>query len=79
MRAAPADLYTPEVDLVFGLGCEIGVLTHGHPNGYAPAGALAAIVCGVVQGRSLVEATETALRIVQGVQGRALEAPADRA
>ncbi|MGW0518077.1 ADP-ribosylglycohydrolase family protein [Crossiella sp. NPDC003009] len=42
-RAAPAG-FAPTPQTAYTLGCEFAALTHGHPAGWAPAGALALIV-----------------------------------
>ncbi|MFB9906119.1 ADP-ribosylglycohydrolase family protein [Allokutzneria oryzae] len=60
MRAAPAG-FAPTAETAYGLGCEFAALTHGHPGGWAPGGALAMIVHLVaVRRRSLVEAVDQA-------------------
>ena len=44
MRTAPAGLYAETADEAMRIGAEAAVLTHGHPLGYLPAGALSYIV-----------------------------------
>ncbi|GAA0532071.1 hypothetical protein GCM10011581_16550 [Saccharopolyspora subtropica] len=61
MRAAPAGLWSDEAAEVFRVGALTAVLTHGHPSGYLPAGALAVIVQQLLAGRSLPEAVDRAL------------------
>ena len=60
MRAAPVGLYTASRRLsegdAFTWGCEIAALTHGHPTGQYPAGALAMLVHTLVESSSLREA-----------------------
>ena len=54
MRAAPAGLLpaiTPEA--AFDLGVRGAALTHGHPSGYLPAGALSALVAHLMAGDGL--------------------------
>lgn len=59
MRMAPAGL-VQDADS-FELGCDLAALTHGHPSGYLAAGAFAAIIRELIEGRSLLEAVETAM------------------
>ncbi|MGW3469785.1 type VII secretion system-associated protein [Saccharopolyspora sp. NPDC000995] len=61
MRAAPAGLWSADSAEVFQVGAMTAVLTHGHPSGYLPAGALAVIVQQLLAGRSLPEAVDRAL------------------
>lgn len=64
MRVAPVGLY-PSLPrtAVFGLGCEVAALTHGHPTGYLAAGALAEIIaCIARDGLSLDSALDRAER-----------------
>ena len=51
------------------LGCEIAVLTHGHPDGYLPAGALAGMNCALVQGQTLAESVQTVLSELDALDG----------
>ncbi|MFC9893984.1 ADP-ribosylglycohydrolase family protein [Nocardia sp. NPDC127579] len=53
------------VEFVFELGCDAAALTHGHPSGWLPAGALAVIVYELVRGadlRTAVQRARTELR-----------------
>ena len=62
MRTAPIGLLpaaSPELALT--LGCMAGALTHGHVDGWLPAGILAAMVRRLVRGESLEQAAESAL------------------
>ncbi|MHA6798841.1 type VII secretion system-associated protein [Bounagaea algeriensis] len=61
MRAAPAGLWSADSSEVCQVGALTAVLTHGHPSGYLPAGALAVIVQQLLGGRSLPEAVDRAL------------------
>ncbi|MBQ0926135.1 type VII secretion system-associated protein [Saccharopolyspora endophytica] len=51
------------------LGVGIGVLTHGHPDGYLPAAALAGLVCGLDGGRTLIEAVQSVLAELDRMEG----------
>ncbi len=78
MRAAPAGLLTPRIyqgsdqDAVrhaFELGRAAAALTHGHPSGYYPAGALAAIIATVVTGGTLLEGANLSLKLLKNRSG----------
>ena len=66
MRTAPLGLLASapaEQELV--LGCTAGALTHGHVEGWLPAGLLAAIVQHLLQGRELTSAVAQALAMAE--------------
>lgn len=50
MRMAPAGFF--DVDC-FGIGCDLAMLTHGHPSGYLSAGFLAHMISQLAAGVSL--------------------------
>ena len=64
MRVAPVGLYAASLGLspeqAFAWGCEVSALTHGHPSGQLPGGALALIIGETVRGRSLPAALASA-------------------
>lgn len=60
MRAAPAGFTNSPPDQRFELGCEVAALTHGHPDGYLPAGYLAVAVGALVDGHSIERALDEA-------------------
>ena len=67
MRVAPIGLmreYT--VAQAFELGVRAAAQTHGHPEGYLPAGALSAIVRALVEGLGLAAAASAALVLLRG-------------
>jgi ADP-ribosylglycohydrolase len=64
MRAAPAGVLGDSVGRSFALGCATAVLTHGHPTGWLAGGALAAIVHAVIEGASVREGVDEALRML---------------
>lgn len=81
MRVAPIGLmrghsrpYT--VAQAFELGARAAAQTHGHPEGYLPAGCMAAIVRGLVDGAGLEEAVAGAVQALKPwpKAGRTLEA-----
>jgi ADP-ribosylglycohydrolase len=65
MRVAPIGLIAEDEKQAFSLGCEAAAITHGHPSGYYSAGCFAAIIYHLVSGRSLPEAIELALRVLE--------------
>ena len=65
MRVAPVGLIAEDEEKAFTLGCEAAAITHGHPSGYYSAGCFAAIIYHLLSGRSLPEAIELALRILE--------------
>lgn len=67
MRVAPVGLvreYT--VAQAFELAARAAAQTHGHPEGYLPAGAFAAIVRGLIEGQALLAAVAAALEVLSG-------------
>ena len=62
MRTAPIGLVqSASPELALALGCMAGALTHGHVDGWLPAGILAAMVRRLVRGESLKHSAEHAL------------------
>ena len=57
MRAAPVGLAFGPGD-AFKHGAEFAAITHGHPSGYLPAGFLAEMIAGLLEGKALTEAIE---------------------
>ena len=68
MRAAPVGLFAASLgqpsETAFGLGCGVAALTHGHPTGQYPAGVLAMLVCGMVQGWGLPQSISAAKELL---------------
>lgn len=64
MRAGPVGLVTTGAAERFQLGCDIAVLTHGHPSGYPPAGYLAAAIGEIVDGAAMSDAFDVAGHIL---------------
>lgn len=52
MRVAPCAVFPHAFDL----GCRVAAITHGHPGGYIPAGALASLLQKIYYGQSLPDA-----------------------
>ncbi len=66
MRVAPIGLMRElTVEQAFELGARAAAQTHGHPEGYAPAGVLAAMIRGLVDGQPFAQAASEALRLLQ--------------
>lgn len=65
MRSAPFGLLRREPEEAWALAVECAVLTHGHPSGFLAAGALAWIIAMELEGATVVEAAESALRRAQ--------------
>src|SRR5262249_60468003 len=65
MRVAPVGLVAEDEERAFSLGCEAAAITHGHPTGYYSAGCFAAIIYHLISGRSLPDAIELALQILE--------------
>lgn len=61
MRSAPFGLLYDR-DKAFAMGVECAALTHGHPNGYLPAGVLAYLISSMIEGMELEEALASSLR-----------------
>lgn len=61
---AEPDSAAPHRAMAFDLGCEASALTHGHPTGQLAAGAFAAIVCAILQGMAINEASDQALELL---------------
>ena len=64
MRAAPCGLVAATREDAFALACDQGRITHAHPGGVLPAGALAAMVWDLVRGVPMAVAVDTALAMV---------------
>lgn len=58
MRAAPAGLLPAMYGEPFDLGCQLGAITHGHPNGFLSAGFLAMLIAQLFSGATLEEALD---------------------
>ena len=71
MRVAPIGLAYP-VETAWELGCATGALTHGHPDGWQPAGALATMIAGVCAGEELATAVAMGIERTSGNTRRLL-------
>jgi ADP-ribosylglycohydrolase len=69
MRTAPCGLVTTSPSCAFWLGAAAAAITHGHPDGYIPAGALAAIICGLTRGWSLDFCIKKAMILAETYEG----------
>jgi len=68
MRVAPVGIVLPPRE-AFTLGVDTGVLTHGHPSGYLPAGVLAMLVSSVLRGQDLAQAAGATLAVLSRWSG----------
>jgi ADP-ribosylglycohydrolase len=55
MRVTPVGLFFDDPPTAFDMGCRIAAITHGHPSGYLAAGACAALVRMLLDGKTLNE------------------------
>jgi ADP-ribosylglycohydrolase len=75
MRAAPGGILVPGAAPgiapaeAYHLGCEIAAVTHGHPDGIHPSGALSAMVCVLLSGEGMDAAVTTAIDLSPAHQG----------
>lgn len=70
MRVAPIGLMEKE-EHVFELGCMNGAMTHGHPEGYLAAGAMALLIYHLIEGSTLEGAVDKVIaRLAEIEQGR---------
>jgi ADP-ribosylglycohydrolase len=60
MRTAPAGLFYEKGE-AFLKGVEFAAITHGHPSGYLPGGALAFMIALIISGSGIREAAEEAI------------------
>jgi ADP-ribosyl-[dinitrogen reductase] hydrolase len=67
MRTATLGFLGNEVDdaALYALGVAAAALTHGHPDGYAPAGVMALAVRHLIDGASWIDMVEAGVRAVQ--------------
>jgi ADP-ribosylglycohydrolase len=69
MRVAPVGLFVRDPAEAFALAGEIAALTHGHPSGWIPAGAFAAMISGIVDGASIRDAVDEASSLARARRG----------
>ncbi len=69
VRGAVVGFAVAEPHEAISLGAEIAVVTHGHPDGYLPAGALAGLVCALGKGQTLAEAVQSVLAELAQMEG----------
>lgn len=64
-RVAPAGLfYGQNSDMAFRMACDIGAITHSHPDGYLPCGVYAAIVAELLGDKPLDDAVNEAMALL---------------
>ncbi len=66
MRVAPIGLFLhSKPEFAFEVGAEVAAITHGHPTGYLAAGAFAAIIAELINGKSIMEDAINAMKILE--------------
>jgi ADP-ribosylglycohydrolase len=65
MRTAPCGLVTLNPLRAYQLGAGAAAITHGHPDGFIPAGALSAMICLLKQNVPLTQAVNDTIRLTQ--------------
>lgn len=66
VRSAPIGLYFyKDPKTAFQVGCESGALTHGHSDGFLPAGFMAYLVALLIRGEDLTAAVHDALAVLK--------------
>lgn len=68
MRAHPLGVAFENNKNTFKLGVLSGVLTHGHPNAYIPAGFLSALTGEIMQGSQFVDALQLTIKRLKNMQ-----------
>ncbi len=64
-RIAPVGLfYGQNPDMAFRMACDIGAITHSHPDGYLPCGVYAAIVAGALTDMPIDDAVNEAMALL---------------
>lgn len=56
--------YGKSPDMAFRMGCDIGAITHSHPDGYLPCGVYAAIVAELMTDKSVDDAVNNAMALL---------------
>ena len=56
--------YGQSPEMAFRIGCDIGALTHSHPDGYLPCGVYAAIVAELITDKSVDDAINNAMALL---------------
>lgn len=66
MRVAPVGLLLhKDPTEAFEIGADLAAITHGHPTGYLASGAFATIIAELINGKSIIQSTMTALEILK--------------
>jgi ADP-ribosylglycohydrolase len=69
MRVAPIAWYANDSEHTFALACAAAALTHGHPSGYLSAGVFAVLIREALQGKSVLEGLDVAMKPLVRAQG----------
>lgn len=69
-RVTPVGLfYGQNADMAFRMACDIGAITHSHPDGYLPCGVYAAIVSEVMADKPVDDAVNEAMALLAAYPG----------
>lgn len=69
-RVAPVGLfYGQNPDMAFRIACDIGAITHSHPDGYLPCGVYAATVAELMSDKPLDDAVNEAMALLAAYPG----------
>lgn len=69
-RVSPVGLfYGQNPDMAFRIACDIGAITHSHPDGYLPCGVYAAIVAGVLAEKTVDDSVNEAMALLASYPG----------
>ena len=70
MRVAPVGLFLHNrPTFAFEIGAEVAAITHGHPTGYLTSGVFSMIIAELINGKSIVEGTSNAIRVLKKYKG----------
>jgi ADP-ribosylglycohydrolase len=64
IRVAPVGLLEDEI-YAYDIGCHIGAITHGHPTAYIASGALAQLICYLIEGDSLAHSLKRLIKYLE--------------
>ncbi|MBQ8476075.1 ADP-ribosylglycohydrolase family protein, partial [bacterium] len=74
MRSAPFGLaYYKNPDFAYDIAIKSAALTHGNPQGYLPAGALAYLIAKIIQGNDIEQALFATVEKLKNTSSEALE------
>jgi ADP-ribosylglycohydrolase len=68
-RGAIVGFHAPTSETAITLGAEVAAVTHGHPDGYLPAGAVAGLIASLLDGWTLEEGVHAVLSDLDAREG----------